>query len=436
VRRVPAFRLAACLLASCGAEVDTADTPSEVPTPLDGVAEQYVKTALAFRRYDDSYVDAYYGSIAWSNEAEARVVTLEELKAEAENQLAALQAIDISSDPEIVAARKDGLEKRLQALLLRMDMAAGSRLAFEDESRTLFDAVAPVVDAAYLSDLIIEIQRLVPGEGDLSDRVNQFRSRFIIPSERLADVFDAAIEECRRRTLEHMPLPADESFTIEYVTDQPWSGYNWYQGSSHSLIQINTDLPIYIDRAIDLGCHEGYPGHHTYGVLMETELVDARGWIEFALSPLYGPLSLISEGSANYGTELAFSDQERGAFEKEVLFPLAGLGVEEADRYHELRDALEDLRYAEVVIARDYLDGDKTRAEAIVWLREYALLSEERASQRIRFFDTYRSYVINYSFGRDLIEKYLVARAGADRALQWREFQGLLSRPMSPSDLQ
>jgi hypothetical protein len=317
-----------------------------------------------------------------------------------------------------------------------MDMAAGSRLAFEDESRTLFDAVAPVVDAAYLSDLIIEIQRLVPGEGDLSDRVNQFRSRFIIPSERLADVFDAAIEECRRRTLEHMPLPADESFTIEYVTDQPWSGYNWYQGSSHSLIQINTDLPIYIDRAIDLGCHEGYPGHHTYGVLMETELVDARGWIEFALSPLYGPLSLISEGSANYGTELAFSDQERGAFEKEVLFPLAGLGVEEADRYHELRDALEDLRYAEVVIARDYLDGDKTRAEAIVWLREYALLSEERASQRIRFFDTYRSYVINYSFGRDLIEKYLVARAGADRALQWREFQGLLSRPMSPSDLQ
>jgi hypothetical protein len=169
---------------------------------------------------------------------------------------------------------------------------------------------------------------------------------------------------------------------------------------------------------------------------MEAELVDARGWIEFALSPLYGPLSLISEGSANYGIELAFSDAEREAFEKEVLFPLAGLNIDEADRYHDLSDALEDLRYAEVVVARDYLDGDKTSAEAIAWLREYALLSEERASQRIRFFDTYRSYVINYSFGRDLIEQYLAERVGADRGLQWREFQGLLSRPMSPSDLQ
>jgi hypothetical protein len=433
---VPALPLAACVLAACGLDVDTADTASDVPTPLDRVAEQYVKTALAFRAYDDSYVDAYYGPIAWSEEAESRAVSLEELKTEAENQLAVVRAIEVSADPEVVAARKDGLQKRLLALLLRMDMAAGSRLAFEDESRTLFDAVAPVVDETYLRNLIFEIDRLVPGAGNLSDRVNEFRSGFIIPSERLADVFDAAIEECRRRTLEHIALPANESFTIEYVTDQPWSGYNWYQGDSHSLIQINTDLPIYIDRAIDLGCHEGYPGHHTYGVLMEAELVDARGWIEFALSPLYGPLSLISEGSANYGIELAFSDAEREAFEKEVLFPLAGLNIDEADRYHDLSDALEDLRYAEVVVARDYLDGDKTSAEAIAWLREYALLSEERASQRIRFFDTYRSYVINYSFGRDLIEQYLAERVGADRGLQWREFQGLLSRPMSPSDLQ
>jgi hypothetical protein len=58
-------------------------------------------------------------------------------------------------------------------------------------------------------------------------------------------------------------LPAEESFTLEYVTNQPWSGYNWYKGHYTSLIQINTDLPVAISRALDLACHEGYPGHHT-----------------------------------------------------------------------------------------------------------------------------------------------------------------------------
>ena len=78
-----------------------------------------------------------------------------------------------------------------------------------------------------------------------------------------------------------MQLPANETFTVEYVKNKPWSGYNWYQGNYRSLIQVNTDLPIYIDRAIDLACHEGYPGHHVYNALLEKHLVRDRGWVEF-----------------------------------------------------------------------------------------------------------------------------------------------------------
>ena len=100
-----------------------------------------------------------------------------------------------------------------------------------------------------------------------------FRSGFIIPREKLDAVFQAAIKECRERTLEHVKLPAGESFTVEYVTNKSWSGYNWYQGNFRSLIQVNTDLPVYIDRAVDLACHEGYPGHHVYNALLEQHLV-------------------------------------------------------------------------------------------------------------------------------------------------------------------
>src|SRR5207302_7941763 len=153
--------------------------------------------------------------------------------------------------------------------------------------------------------------------------------RFVIPSDRLSAVFDRAIAEGRRRTLQHVQLPAEERFTVEYVKNKPWSGYNWYQGGYRSLIQVNTDLPIYIDRAIDLACHEGYPGHHVYNALLEEHLVRDRGWVEISVYALFSPQSLIAEGTANYGIEVAFPSGERGderlAFERDVLFPLAGL---------------------------------------------------------------------------------------------------------------
>jgi hypothetical protein len=232
----------------------------------------------------------------------------------------------------------------------------------------------------------------------------------------------------------HLPLPAQESFRIEYVNDQPWSGYNWYQGDVRSLIQVNTDLPIFLDRAVELGCHEGYPGHHTYNALLESELVNARGWQEFTVYALYSPQSLIAEGSANYGVELAFPGDERLAFERDVLAPLAGISTEKLAEYTTLREKLASLDYAGNEAARAYLDGKMTREEAIDWLVKYNLSSPERAAQRVKFFDTYRSYVINYNLGRDLVRDY-VERNASNAEERWKVFGQLLGSPRLPSGL-
>jgi hypothetical protein len=55
----------------------------------------------------------------------------------------------------------------------------------------------------------------------------------------------------------------------------------------------------------------------------------------------------------------------------------------------------------------------------------------------VRFFDQYRSYVINYNLGRDLVEAYIVKRGGtADQPeRRWAEFEALLSSPRLPSGL-
>jgi hypothetical protein len=51
--------------------------------------------------------------------------------------------------------------------------------------------------------------------------------------------------------------------------------------------------------------------------------------------------------------------------------------------------------------------------------------------QRTRFFDAYRSYVINYNHGKTLVSDYVEA-GGADEAERWARFEALLSSPVLP----
>ena len=44
------------------------------------------------------------------------------------------------------------------------------------------------------------------------------------------------------------------------------------------------------------------------------------------------------------------------------------------------------------------------------------MMSPVRAEQRTRFFDTYRSYVINYNLGKDLVKQYVESRSGVAAA--------------------
>jgi hypothetical protein len=198
---------------------------------------------------------------------------------------------------------------------------------------------------------------------------------------------------------------------------------------------VNTDLPIAIDRAIDLACHEGYPGHHVLNALIEKNLVRDKGWKEFSVYPLFSPLSLIAEGTANYGIEVAFPDEDRVKYEKEVLFPLAGLNPETAESYYKVVALVEKLEHAGNIAARKYLNGEINAEQAATILQKYALMLPDLAQRRVRFFDQYRSYVINYNLGQDLARNYVESRSGGDPAKRWKEFEALLMFPKLPSEL-
>ncbi|MPZ21352.1 MAG: hypothetical protein GEV06_26170 [Luteitalea sp.] len=405
---------------------------------MNAIAESYVKLVLAVGQHDPDYVDAYYGPAEWKTASERQKVPLAEIRSQAEELIARLGSkLPTASDDEMAQLRHQYLTRQFEALAQRVRMLSGEKLSFDQESKALYDAVAPTHPEAEFEQILTRLDRELPGPGELSDRFDAYKKDFVIPSDRLDTVFKAAIKACRERTLEHITLPEGEQFTVEYVTGKSWGGYNWYQGNFRSLIQVNTDLPIYIDRAIDLACHEGYPGHHVYNVLLEKELVRDRGWIEASVYALFSPQSLIAEGTANFGIEIAFPGEERVAYEKEVLFPLAGLSPESADRYYQIGRLVEELSYAGNEAARRYLDGRIDKAQAVDWLVRYAMMPRPRAEHRLQFFDQYRSYVINYNLGKDLVRDYIVGQGGtADRAEhRWKLFEQLLASPRLPSSL-
>ncbi len=400
---------------------------------VDELAREYLFLELSMGLHDKAHVDAYFGPDELKGTAEEQALSLDAILAASQDLYARLDGID-TGDDEMQRMRVDGLVGRLRALDARIAINKEEYLAFDDEAEALFGSRAPDHDAAHFQAILDEIDALLPGDGPLSKRVEAFNDQFAIPIDKLPAVFEAAMAECRKRTLEYIALPEGESFTIEYVNDVPWSGYNWYKGNAQSLIQVNTDFPIYISRAVDLGCHEGYPGHHTHNALLEKILVEDQGWIEYTLYPLFSPQSLIAEGTANYGIDRAFPGDERIQFEKEVLFPLAGLNAEDADLYYAVAELTAKLSFAGNEAARDYLNGDMTREEAAQWLQDYALSREDRSLQRTRFFDAYRSYVINYNHGKAIVTDY-VERDGADMDERWARIQKMLSSPMQPKDL-
>jgi hypothetical protein len=406
---------------------------------MNDVAPAYVKLVLAVGLHDKDYVDAFYGPAGWKVEAEAARKPLDAIASDADGLISRLEKLPEPADG-MHRLRKSSLTRQLQALAARVAMLRGKKLSFDEESRALYDAVAPVNTEEHFRSIREDLDRALPGAGgsaSLVERYAAWRKDFTVPKEKVDGVFRTAVSECRNRTRRHLALPPGESFTIEYVTGKSWSGYNWYQGGYRSLIQVNTDLPITIDRAIDLACHEGYPGHHVYNVLREESLVRERGWVEHTVYPLFSPQSLIAEGSANFGIEMAFPGKERVEYEKAKLFPLAGLDPARAEEFDRIRQMVDRLAYAGNEAARQYLNGEIGREEAARWLSDYALYPPDRAEQRVRFIDQYRSYVINYNLGKDLVRRYVESHGGVpgDPGKRWELFENLLSSPRLPSQL-
>jgi hypothetical protein len=421
---------------------------SDLELKMNSIAEDYVKLVLNIGQYEPDFVDAFYGPKEWRDSLKSNLkfgsTAYKKLSSKTDTLLNELESLSEYKADSLETLRYRYLYKQLLACKTKIFMLNGTNLPFDEETKALYDASAPVHNDEFFQSTIKELDKILPGKGDIAKRLNDFKMKFVIPAEKLREVFNTAIKECRSRTLEHIKLPEQESFKVEYVKDKPWGAYNWYKGNYFSVIQVNTDLPIFIDRAVDLAAHEGFPGHHVYNVLLEFNLAKKRGWKEFTVYALFSPQSLIAEGTANFGIDVAFPGNERIKFEKEVLFHLAGLNPSEADLYYKVLDLQKNFSYSGNEAARNFLDGNLptsqagwTREQTVEWLQKNALRTKDSADKYVSFIEKYRSYVINYNLGMDIVKDYIDRNGGNEnnKGKRWELFVQLLSTPQTPSGL-
>ncbi len=401
---------------------------------VDRVAEQYVRFGLQMQNHDKlEYI--YIGPQEWLNTARADVQAIPVIQAglrsltdHLQESPAALSAVDED--------RRAALLDRIVAMITRLDILQGNTPAsFDEETQLVFGVTVPRYNEDHFRALAAQLDELIPGQGALSARVERFRDQFVIPANRVEKVIAAAMTECRKRTKQHIELPSDEAVQLNITEGKHWVGFAQYLGRSQTTVHINNQVPIHVERVLQLGCHEAYPGHHTHASLVEEELLNKRGWIEYSFIPLHGPLAVIAEGAANYGVDLAFPRQERIRFERDVVLPMAGLKSSQLALYYRYFDLLDQLNYARNEVARKYLYEGMSKADAIEWLMTFGLEARGTATQRLDFIDAMRTYVINYNFGKEIIRRYVERRAGADRDRQWQVFQDVLSLPMRPQHM-
>jgi hypothetical protein len=417
---------------------NTGEKPTQQESNLiDKAASAYIKLAFQLSVFDGDYVDAYFGPEHLKIEALAEKKTLTQINQDATQLIDNLKKMNVDEKDKMGILRLKNLTRMVEALKSRVLFLEGSPMTFDEESNAIYGAVSPSYPPAHYETVLEKLSALLPGDEPLVERIDAFRKQFIIPRDRLEKVFATAIAEGRKRTKAHIKLLDTENFELEYVTDKPWGAYNWFKGNGKSLIQVNTDLPIYIDRAVDLACHEGYPGHHVYYCLIEQELYKKKGWLECSVYPLFSPISLIAEGTANYAVEVAFPGDERIKYEKEVLFPLAGLNPDMADRYYQVLELTAQLSFAGNEAARQWIDKKISDDEAVAQLMKFRLMNKDRAEKYLSFIKRYRAYVINYNLGLKMVKNYMENRVGDAHqpGKIWAEFKKLLSAPLLPGDL-
>lgn len=395
---------------------------------MDDIAREYLLIALAIDEIEHGIVDSYYGPPELRQQAKsgnAGAAALAGRAAALRNRLG-----DETDD----AQRALWLDRQLLGLETIARRLAGEQLPYLVEVERCFDAAPEPTPPEDYERTRAELDELLPGEGDLRERLAERDRRMTVPADRLPAIIDWVAGQLRTAAAATWSLPDGEKLSFSMVRDEPWAAYNWYDGNLKSRVEVNTDLPMRAQQLALTLAHETFPGHHMEHSWKEARLYRKRGYGEASVMLINTPESYISEGLAEVGAWLLI-DETR--FQELLLGVCDRAGIaltaDDAGREWRTSTALHRLRGAGGDAALQLHVAKRSRDDVVRFLEQDALSTHDRALKSLEFIDhpLWRTYVFCYAGGERLLSRW-VELAG-DKPAQRARFFRLLTEQITPS---
>jgi len=389
----------------------------------DDPVERYLEAGLRLGRHVDGLVDAYYGPPALAGRVAAEPV-LE--AARLAGDLAALLADLDAGTGELDPVRRRWLRAQAVGLHTTAERLAGVSLTYGDEVERCYGVRPTLVSEDELAAAHRRLDEVLPGTGPIAERSIAWREAHAVPVELLPDAVHTLLDAFRERTDAMFGLPDGEHVELELVSDQPWSGFNYYEGDLRSRVAINTDLPVLSLSLGHLIAHEAYPGHHTEHTRKEAGLVRRRRQLEETIFCVGTPQCLMAEGLADLAIEVLL-----GPSHHLIVADLLGpLGVRyDAEVAMAVADAGEALAGVRANLAWMLNAEHRSADDAVAYAERWGLLPKARAEKAVEFLTdpTWRAYIHCYVDGVRLCRGFVDGDAA--------RFERLLTEQLTPADL-
>ena len=390
---------------------------------LDDPVGRYLEVGLRLGRHLDGMVDAYYGPEALAERTADE--PLRPLPALVDDVRALVAELD-AGDGDLDAVRRRWLRAQGAGLHTAARKLAGEDVAFVDEVEQCYGVRPEFVDHDVLADAHRRLDAVLPGSGSLAARYDAWRGTHVMTPKQLTAAVHALAEAFRERTAARFGLPEGEHVEFELVTNEPWSGFNYYEGGLRSRVAINTDLPVSSTAIGHLIAHEAYPGHHTEHCRKEVGLVRQRRQLEESIFLVGTPQCLLAEGLADLALEVLLGDHPEPQL-AELLHPLGiRYDTEVVAAVAAAGEALSAVRGNAALILHDRGGSED---DAIDELARWALLPRDRAAKSVAFLThpTWRAYIFCYVAGLPRCRDFV----GGDPL----RFERLLTEQFVPADL-
>ena len=415
---------------------DVAGALADGELPGAALIRHYALLGLRLDRHIDGVVDAYYGPPGLRDRVRGEPLTPPGRLVDAANRLR--RALDDPAagggDTGLDPHRRRWLRAQVHGLATVAAKLAGDDVGYADEVEACYGVRPQRVPEERFEAAHRLLDEALPGGSaaggraaePLADRYIAWREAQAVDPGKLDAALASLAEDFRERTDRLFGLPDGEHIDFELVTDQPWSGFNYYLGDLRSRVAINTDLPVLATSLGHLVAHEAYPGHHTEHTRKEVGLVRARRQWEESIFLVGTPQCLLAEGLADLGLEVIVGERP----EPVVAEHFRSLGIPyDADVVAAVREAGESLDAVRGNVGWLLHEEGRPVDECIEYAMRWLLVPRARAEKAVAFMTdpTWRAYISCYVEGLPLCRAFVAG----DPA----RFERLLTEQLLPADL-